>query len=898
MSGSRKAIIICVLLIFLSDLARTAVILPDARQDHSIVRVIAMLEQAHQVRIFYDPGWFETDSFPLPIPGTPVSEALNNILRGRKFRWIQVYDYYVIMPADPDMYAARYHDTLVLTIGDPAEFGRYGRIDFRGRILDGVSGEPLPGAVIYSEKSGAGSATSNDGSFSINLPAGELLLRLSFIGYEDQYRRVNMLGPGEYDFYLFEEVHIIDEVTIMARRAEENILRTRMSMITMDSRALRELPGNLGEQDIIRSMGMMPGVHGTGEFGTEFHVRGGSGDQNLILLEGVPLFNSSHLFGLFSVVNTDMVSEMTLYKGSMPARYGERVSSVMDIRVNPQKNRRVNFSGGIGLLTSRLHLEAPLGGKVTFSIGGRTSWTDYFLDRIPAEELLNSSARFRDISSSLHFSPDMKNNLSLFGYQSRDAFSYAGESEFEYSNTLASARWNRVIGERFSVNIAGGLSLYDYNVLESEGPERGSYTLNTSVDYRSLKSSLLWFPEGHRAEIGINAILYNINPGRLEPLSASSAVKETQITPEKGTELSLFLSDEFELTDRISAEAGIRFTGYLFLGPAETYLYDENMPRRREFITDTIIADKNRKVAGHNALEPRFSIRYKLGHSGSLKAGYSVNHQYIRLISNTAVINPSDVWKLSDPNLPPLRSESFSAGFFRNFRNNMIETSAEVYFRKMQNLTEYKDGSQIVMNELIETTLTGAKGYGYGMELYLGKNSGRLSGWMSYTWSRSMTRTTGRFPEECINGNTWFPSAFDKPHELVINTGYNVSRRWRIGATFNYSTGRPVTLPEMYFPHGGKMLIYYSDRNKYRLPPYHRLDISLTRNETLRLTQKRKGNWTISVINLYGRKNPYSVFYERGSGTHARQPGNDSFNLYKLYIIGRAMPTLTYNFRF
>jgi hypothetical protein len=897
MSGFRRAIIICIFLL-LADISRTAEIQTHSPQDHNIVQVIGMLEQVHQVKIFYDPTWFENDSFSLPAPGMPVAEALNHLLRGRKFRWIQVYDYYVIMPADPSMYSSRYYDTLVLTIGDPAEFGRFRRIDFAGRILDGVTGDPLPGAVIFSEKSGAGSATGNDGSFTINLPAGELLLRLSFIGYEDQYRRINLLGPGEHDFYLFEEVHVIDEVTIMARRAEENILRTRMSMITMDSRALKELPGNLGEQDIIRSMGMMPGVHGTGEFGTEFHVRGGSGDQNLILLEGVPLFNSSHLFGLFSVVNPDMVSEMTLYKGSMPARYGERVSSVMDVRVNPQKNGKVNFSGGLGLLTSRLHLEAPLGRMATFSIGGRTSWTDYFLGRIPAEELLNSSAQFRDISSSLHISPNMKNNLSLFGYQSKDAFSYGGESEFEYSNTLASAKWNRVIGDRFSVNVAGGLSLYDYKVLESEGPERGSYSLSTSVDYRSLKSSLLWFPEGHRAEFGINAILYNINPGILEPLSASSGVKKEEIMPEKGMELSIFLSDEFELTDRISAEAGLRFTGYMFLGPAEKYLYDQNMPRRREFITDTLTAGNNAKVMGHNAFEPRFSIRYKLGHSGSLKAGYSVNHQYIRLISNTAVINPSDVWKLSDPNLSPLRSESFSAGFFRNFRNNMIETSAEVYFRKLQNLSEYKDGSQIVMNDLIETALTGAKGYGYGMELYLRKNSGRLSGWMSYTWSRSMTRTTGRFPEEIINGNTWFPSAFDKPHELVINTGYNVSRRWRIGATFNYSTGRPVTLPEMYFPHGDHMLIYYSDRNKYRLPPYHRLDISLSRNETLRLTQRRKGNWTLSVINVYGRKNPYSVYYERGSGAGAGQPGSDSFNLYKLYIIGRAVPTLTYNFRF
>jgi hypothetical protein len=557
MLGYLKGTIFSMLLLLVIN-ARTGEINPSGSQEYPIGRVITMLEQTHSVKIFYEPAWFENDSFSLPSPDMPLADALAFLLSGRNFRLMQIYDHYVIMPADPASHAARRHDTLMVTIGNPSEFGRYSRIDFTGKILDGVTGEPLPGAVIYSEKNGAGSPAGTDGSFTINLPAGEMLLRLSFVGYEDQFRRINLLGPGEYDFYLFEETHIIDEVTIMARRAGENILRTRMSMITMDSRALRELPRNLGEQDIIRSMGMMPGVHGTGEFGTEFHVRGGSGDQNLILLEGVPLFNSSHLFGLFSVVNPDMVSELTLYKGGIPARYGERASSVMDIRVSPRNNGDVNFSGGIGLLNSRLHLEASLGERVNFSIGGRSSWTSWFFDRMPTEELLNSSALFRDISSSLHFSPNVKNNISLFAYRSQDAFSYAGESEYEYSNTLASARWSRVIGDRFSFNMSGGMSLYDYNVLESRETASGSYSLGSSVDYRSLKGSLLWFPEGHRAEIGINGILYNINPGKLEPLSTSSGLEKSEIMPEKGTEISLFLSDEFELTDRIGIEAGLR----------------------------------------------------------------------------------------------------------------------------------------------------------------------------------------------------------------------------------------------------------------------------------------------------------------------------------------------------
>lgn len=865
---------------------------------YGIAEIVEILEQKHSVRIFYEPQWFENETFSLTITRLPVEQAVSNIIRGRGLTLVDIDGYLVILPLDITE-TRRDPDTLLLTIGDPSQYGRFSRANLSGRVLDGTTGDPLPGAVIYSETTGTGSPADRDGEFSLTLPTGELMLRLSFVGYEDQYRRVNLLGPGEHDFFMFEETQRIDEVTIMARRAEENISRTQMSVITMDARVLRQLPSGLGDRDILQAVTLLPGIQSTGEFGSGFHVRGGSNDQNLVMLEGMPLFNPSHLFGLVSVVNPDMVSEMTMYKGGIPARYGERVSSVTDLRMNPGNIDEFRLTGGIGLINGRMHLETPIiPDRVNLAIGGRTSYSDWLLDRIPADELLNSSAGFYDISASLSFTPNSNTTISLFAYHSDDNFSRGGITGYGYSNTLTSLRYNRVLSETFSMNVTGGVSLYDYTVSETgELIDTESYDLHSSIDYGSMRTSLLWFPDGnHRVEFGLNAIGYGINPGNLSPAGSGSRIEPMQIDRERGAELSLFASDEFEITGRMSAEVGLRYTRYLYLGPRQTYIYDETRPRRVEFITDTLSFGRNETVAAYGGLEPRVSFRYSIDGSSSVKASYTRNNQYINLVSNTAVITPADTWKLSDHHVKPLTSNQFAAGYFRNFADNMIETSAELYFRDLRNLTDHRDGAEIVMNPHIETDLINARGYSYGLELYAAKNAGRFTGWISYTLAVSRLRSESTFTEDQINDNRWFPSNFDRPHEIALNTGYNISRRWQIGATFNYNSGRPVTLPEFVFPHGERQLVYYSDRNKYRMPSYHRLDLHISRHETIRINKRRSGYWTFSLLNVYGRKNPYSVFYEK----ERTSPGTrtSEFNLYKLYIIGRPVPTLTYNFRF
>jgi hypothetical protein len=858
--------------------------------------IIRTLEEQYSVRIFYKPEWIRI--IDLSITSLPLERAIYQLTGENSLQAFYLHNYIILTPGSGNTGHINEPDRQQITIGNPAELGRYSNAEFSGKIKDGQTGEALPGAVIYSEVLEKGIPTDSEGKFSIKLPVGEHKIIISYIGYENTSRRINIIGPGSFDFDIFEESLKLDEVTVRAKRAEANLTETRMSIITLDTRSIKELPGTMGEQDIIRSMGLLPGVQSTGEFGTGFHVRGGSADQNLILLEDVPLFNTSHLFGLTSVVNPDMVTGITLIKAGIPSKYGERASSVMDIRIRPEEVDKTSIRGGIGLLNSRLHLVTPLGSeKIQLSAGGRTSYSNWLLGRMRDQDLMNSSAGFYDFTGTLSFLINPRNTISIFGYKSNDNFSFAGNADYQYGNNLASLRWNSVTGEKISFSVSGGISQYEYQVTgdKEENPLQ-AYRLNSFIDYRTLKGNLMYFPDTrHSIELGIQAVNYRIRPGELNPPEGSEIIKK-KINQENAIEWAVYLSDNFQAGENLSIEAGMRYTSYLYQGKAEVFLYDPDLPKNITSITDTLYFERNQKVAGYGGLEPRLSARYSLNSTSSVKASYSRINQYINLISNTSVITPSDLWKLSDTYLQPLKSDQYAIGYFMNLSDNTIETSVEVYYKNMKNALEYKEGATIIMNEAIETDVVNAMGYNYGIELYAKKNSGRLTGWVSYTFSSSMRRSKGTFPGNMINNNNYFPSNYDKPHDIVINTNYNISRRWVLGGTFTYNTGRPVTLPVLYFNHGTAQLVQFSDRNMYRLPDYHRLDVSLTRNDNLKINQRGKGNWTFSLVNVYSRKNAYSIFYEKAGPSNTREGG--PFNLYKLYIIGRVLPTLSYNFTF
>ena len=867
------------------------------KDGYTVVEAIAYLEEKHDVVVFYDERWFEGKTISKEILDLPLTEAIYSIIRGENYSVYFFTGNVALFPREsgtdyrPDATAD------LIIIGNTLEMGRYPRVTITGKVIDGGTGEPIVGAAIYSFKTGNGVATDADGNFEWRLSVGDHRLNITSMGYQQTIYNVLVASEGYVEFQLFEGALELSLYTITAERAEEQIKSTQMSMIRLDAQTLKEIPGAFGERDIIRAFTMLPGIQSVGEFGTGFNVRGGSADQNLILIEDVPLFNSSHLFGLVSVVNPDMVTGVTMMKAGMPARYGERASSVTEIRKSGVQYDETSLKGGLGLLYSRAHLETPLfKDKVMLSLGGRSSYSNWFLQRLPDSQLMNSEANFYDLSGVLSFYPSSNSTISIFGYQSQDDFLQGGETEHHYTSQLASLRWSYALSPVLFSQLTLGYSNY-YNRMR-ERPDvrpKDAFHLDNAIRYQSAKWNLKYDHSNvFSLNTGAQAILYDVSPGQIKPIGEESFIQPKSLDNEKGLEMATYLSGQFAMGDDFGIEAGLRLVHFRNLGPASVFLYDENKIRNRNNIIDTLFYDSGQTVWSDWGVEPRLSFRYLFSDVNSLKLSFNRNHQYISLLSATAVMTPTDMWQLSNPYIKPIVSDQIALGYYHNFNDHTLETSVEGYIRRMRNMPDYISGASLLMNETVETELVSTNGYNLGAELYVNKKEGRLTGWVSYTLSASIRRTDETDPLRQINQNNYFPSDWDRPHNLTINTNYYLSRRWRLNTTFTYSTGRPVTFPELMFNFQGHQAIYYSDRNKYRLADYHRLDVSITFGENLRVNTRGKGSWTFSVINVYGRKNPFSAFYKQDI-PHAENM-NRRYSLYQLYIIARPLPTITYNF--
>jgi hypothetical protein len=864
-------------------------------------KLMQQLGNKHQVQFYYRPEWLELRSFNSSILKLELNDALNSLKAETDFSIFTIDSLlYIFVPTKQEYeppVAEKNPD--IITVGNPAEYGKYSSAIIEGRIINGSTGNPLPGTSVFIDRLKLGAIADIRGHYHLTAPAGEHTVRISFMGFDEMTQKIKLTGNGTLDLKLYEKSIKLGEVTVMAERPEINVSGTQLSYIRFDSRSIKELPVLMGTKDLIKSIVLMPGVQTIGEFGSGFNVRGGSSDQNLILLEDVPLFNSSHLFGLTSVVNSDGISSATLIKAGISAKYGERASSLLDIRFGADEPERRTAKGGIGLIDSRLYLETPLlTKKISLLVSARSSYSNWLLHKIPDVDLMNSSAHFYDANTILTWKPDPSDRISLFGYLSNDQFGYTKNRDYNYSNLLVSAKWKHTFSNIFYFNLVAGLSNYHYQLSESDTLKPWeSYKVKSSVLYKNLKLNFSWLSlDNHAIDFGINGVFYTIKPGEQYPLGTESEILPLYMPQEKAGEYAVYITDNFTLSPKLKMDIGLRYSLYTYLGPSKIYSYKKGIPRSRQSIIDSTLYGNNELVGTWSGLEPRISMRFGISDNKSVKISYNRIHQYINLVSNTAIMTPSDVWKLSSPDLKPLRCDHFAIGYFQNFRNNSIESSIELYYKELKNAIDYKNGAKILLNPYLETDLLNVKGFNYGIELFVKKNSGKLTGWASYTFSRSLQKTTGVFDEEKINNNQLFPSNFDRPNNLVINLNYNISRRWRFGGTFTYSTGRPVTLPEYKYDYQGYQLLYYSYRNKYRLPDYHRLDVSITHDESLKLKKKWKGSWVFSVVNLYGRKNAYSVFYKKEE--HMVSYEYRQYDTYMLYIIGRPFPSLTYNFSF
>lgn len=856
------------------------------------------LENQYHIRVYYKKEWVDTLVINSVFHEIPMVQVLNKLFGIGKLSYRFFQNEIVLFPrATVGGSSQRFDEASVLYIGDPVNIGRYRTATIKGTVTDGKLGNRLAGAIIYVRDLDKGISTNDQGEFEINLPTGRHHLRVSYVGFEPRQQDVELIEDGAVVFDLFEETHNLGEIQVTGDNA--NAARTQMSMMKVNAKQIKELPVLMGEADVIKSVVMMPGVQSVGELSSGFNVRGGNADQNLVLLDGAPVYNTSHLFGFFSMINPDAVADVTLYKGGLPASYGDRVASVMDVQLKEGSTDHLQLDGGLGVINSRVTLQGPFAKdtKSSFLVGGRTTYSDWILREIKNLQFRHSVAQFYDLNGNVNFHFSDKNNLKIMGYSSGDEFNLNSNSLYHYQNLLGALNWKVGLGEKLVSTLNTNYSQYNFSLNEVDDfLSELDYELKTGIERAGLKYELSFLPsENLKLNGGFQLSAYRINPGEILPAQDTSVINYSKVDNEQAYEIAGFVGSEFDIADNFSMSLGLRYSRFSNLGSATVYLYDPNFTRSLDHVIDSLAFGKNKVIKTYEGWEPRASFKYKLHSGGSLRWAYQRVYQYLNQISNTSVISPADFWKMSDYYIKPLISDQIAFGYFKNFPIEGFEASAEVYYKRLQNLVEYKNGARLVMNQNLETDIFQADGYAYGLELYLKKATGRLNGYMSYTYSRTMRKTNSVFDAEIINRGEYYPSVYDKPHDLAIVGNYQISRRWRVSGNFVLSSGRPTTLPELRYSYGNQEVVYYSDRNKYRMPTYHRFDLSITVDENLKKKRSWKGSWTFSIYNVYGRKNPYSVYYQREAEDDLK---NGLFGLYKFSVIGIPIPSLTYNFRF
>ena len=749
--------------------------------------------------------------------------------------------------------------------------------------------EPVPGVAVYVEPSLVSTATDARGHYALTLPNGRYTLWVKGLGLRASKRQVLLRGDGRLNVEMGSGTLTLAEVRVEADR-DKNVASTQMGVEKLDIKTIRQVPTALGEADVLRVLLTLPGVKSVGEGSTGLNVRGGSADQNLILFNGATVYNPSHLFGFFSAFNPDVVDNVELYKAAIPARFGGRLSSVLDINSRAGNGQKLRGAGGIGLLTSRLTLDGPIGSdKTTFLVGGRTTYSDWLLRQLPQKEFSSSAASFYDLNAQVRHEFNPANTLSFSGYVSRDRFRLASDTVYQYTNQAASLKWAHVASERLTTTLAATYSRYHYNISSNGNP-----TLNSDLSYNLTQvggqaDASYLLNDRHVLSAGLSSLLYQVEPGRLLPVGGESLVAPQVLGREKGLESAVYLADKFTVSPRLSVELGLRYSLYNALGPRRVYRYQDGVSRNEASIIDTVAYGNNKVLATYHGPEYRASARYVLGENSSVKVSYNRTRQYIHMLSNTTTMSPTDVWKLSDGNVRPQRGDQLALGYYRNFKQNLIETSVEVYYKKLHDVVDYKSGALLLLNPHIETDIINAKGKAYGAEFLIRKTRGKINGWLSYTYSRTLVQVKGVSQDEIINGGRYYPSNFDKPHDVSLVGNYRFNKRFSASLNFTYTTGRPITLPLAKYTYGSATRVYYSDRNAYRVPDYYRADFGLNIEGNHRVKKLAHSSWTLGVYNLTGRQNPYSIYFKAVNGV---------IKGYKLSIFGQPIPSVTYNFKF
>ena len=776
----------------------------------------------------------------------------------------------------------------LFVIGERTTGPMKGIANIAGYARDGKTGEPIAGASIYIESPRIGAISDRYGYYSLSLPRGRHILNIQSIGMRDTRRLIIVYGDGKMNIDLQTQVMTLKKVIVSAEKAS-NVKRAEMGVQKLDIKTIKQVPVVFGEADVMRVVMTLPGVKTVGESSTGLNVRGGAADQNLVLFNDATIYNTAHFFGMFSVFNPEVVKDVELYKSSIPARFGGRLSSVMDISSREGNKKEFTGSAGIGLLTSRLNIEGPLvKDKASFIIGGRTTYANWLLQDLPAQ-YKNSRASFYDLNGNVSYQVNKKNNLYLTGYLSEDHFNLNNDTTYGYGNRNASLKWKHIFNNKLYFTIATGYDRYQYSISSTQNPV-DAYQLGFNINQAYFRTNFNYFlSSSHTLEFGAGTLHYRTHPGYYTPVGQQSLVVPDTLQAEQAEESAVYLSDKYTITNDLQVEGGLRYSVFNYLGPAQVNDYAPGLPITTDNQTGTTNYASGKIIRTYGGPEYRVSARYVLTEDFSLKAGYNTQRQYIHMLSNTTAMAPTDIWKLSDPNIKPQYGDQYSLGAYRNFKNNTIETSLEVYYRDINDYLDYKSGAVLIMNHHIETDVLETKGKAYGVELLIKKLTGKLNGWFSYTWSRTLLRQNNPNEGEIINNGQWYPADYDKPNDVTMVGNYRITHRVSFSLNATYSTGRPITLPIGIYSYAGSLRPLYSDRNAYRIPYYFRTDWSMNIDGNHKIHQKLHSSWTFGVYNLTGRHNPYSVYYVAENGV---------VNGYKLSIFGSAIPFVNFNIRF
>jgi len=775
-----------------------------------------------------------------------------------------------------------------MEVGNPAEKNNPGKVILSGYIVNKDTKEPVAGVTVFIKKLAIGTLSNEYGFYSLTLPRGIYSLQFSFIGMRERAVNLNLYGAGELNIDMSSVLVPLKETVISAQKSI-TLQRFEVGAEKINITSFKLLPTAMGESDIIKSILLLPGVQSVGEGSAGFNVRGGNADQNLILLSGAPIYNSSHFFGFFSAVNSDIIKDVTLYKGGIPSRYGGRISSVLDIGTKEGNRKEFAGNAGISPITTHISLEGPIiKDKLTYLLTARTTYSNWIFGLISDPSIRKSRASFYDFNGKITYDLNKNNKIDFSAYTSHDAFKFNSDTVYSYNNNILALKWRHFFNNKFFSSISVNNSTYDYDIKSQYLPSE-AFNLLHKIKSTGLTADFNWFLGRSEINFGTDITKHEISPGSYLPYGDSSLVVPNTIAKERAWEGALYLDEKFLMTDFFSINAGVRFSSFFALGPQNVMLYNPEYSKNKSTITDTLIYKPNQVISKYGGPEFRVSLNFRISDKNSFKINYNRTRQYLHLLSNSTSISPTDTWKLSDYYIKPEIGDQVAIGFYEMLFKNNFEASAELYYKQIKNMIDFKGGTNLVMDENIEKDIVNERGKAYGLELVLKKTAGKFRYSIGYTYSRTFVQTIGKFSDEIINSGKWFPANYDKPNDLVVTFNYIFSRRLSFSSNYTWSTGRPITYPIATYTVSDKLIVTYSDRNAYRIPDYSRLDLSLRVNGNLKSHRIAHPYWTFSVYNFLGRQNVYSIYFKNTG---------DFVKGYKLSVFGRAIPSATFNFDF